>query len=229
MSFPAGNLRHTLSLLSNVTDLSLILPASTPHTIFRGVFLVHLVLLNTTLPHKTIADFVERHSTLRILVLGRCGRSKQCALQDIDLSSITEIECDSRCVESLQLKDMTVTTARVNITNTPPSPLSTVLRNVHFQPILTTLSLQVPSDDYNILGAIGDFAPALRNLKLIDVRNPLVSLNFHHRRRGIHAQVLCSDPVFIIAAHGMITRRGQVTSRDCRTLKFWFVRPLRHL
>ena len=54
-------MRNALRLSPNVTDLTLLIPNTTPPGIFSLVVMPRLRLFKTNLPHKTIASFVDVH------------------------------------------------------------------------------------------------------------------------------------------------------------------------
>ncbi|RPD54158.1 hypothetical protein L227DRAFT_616375 [Lentinus tigrinus ALCF2SS1-6] len=170
---PAGHAAYPSSIQSvlrmthEVTDLTLLLPWTTPTHIFFLVRFPNLSFFKTNLPHEKIKPFVSAHNdVLSVLVLDSCQSDGDCPLAGIALDCLTQLECDVHCASSLMHNNVT----HLQIANNSPQFSVPVLFRQLMAPFhdLYNLTLDFYPADIDILRAISLVAPRLRKLKLVE-------------------------------------------------------------
>lgn len=96
---------------------------------------------------------------------------KPCPLDDTQLPKLCDISGPARCIASL-VKQNSITCV---VAHQPPldDPLimTTLVQSLSLSTVnLTVLELDVDASDYGILHQIGEVAPALTSLKLLEVQ-----------------------------------------------------------
>ena len=161
-------IRNALRRTPNLTDLTLLLPKTTPAAIFFQISFPHLKLFKTNLPHSVIRQFLTQNNSISDLVVGPCNSRGQCPLQDVDLEHMTTLECHAGCLSALAHPGL----VHLAVENHDPSchmsvalcKLPVVMRNLY------SLTLDVISDDTNLLFTVSLVAPRVRKLKLLEKR-----------------------------------------------------------
>ncbi len=161
-------IRSVLRLTPKVTDLTLLLPKSTPPDVFFLVRFRDLVFFKTNLPHHKVKPFVVMHDrTLAVLVLDHCGADVQCPLaSDVDLGSLSELECDASCVRALASSNL----AHLRVKNDSTARcLPVIFRQLPTSlPELYSLTVDFYPADVDILRSIILVAPRVTKLKLLE-------------------------------------------------------------
>ncbi|KAI1795830.1 hypothetical protein LXA43DRAFT_1090464 [Ganoderma leucocontextum] len=162
----------SLQLVPHLTDLTLLLPATTPPDLLLDVNFGGLQFFKSNLPHAVLAAFLARHQSVSVLVLGPCGPTRRCPLLEVDLAHVTDLECDAECVRSLAHSDL----FRLTIGKSTGGPrIGVVFRT---SPMcasgLYSLTIDFFPDDVDVLDNLSLFAPFLRKLKLLEQRGASV-------------------------------------------------------
>ncbi|KAI0744908.1 hypothetical protein C8Q76DRAFT_789375 [Earliella scabrosa] len=161
-----------LGLTPNVVILELFMspPVSIPS--LSGATLPRVEVLKTNIPHRSLLAFVVMHRSLQAIDLQGCGRTSRCALSLTDAPHITDIRCPADCAS--RLVHEAVERLRLD------SPASTTLASTALSKIiidfnmLCVLTVEFDAEDAALLATIADRIPTLRNLKLLEKRNPRV-------------------------------------------------------
>lgn len=232
MGFAAKSLRQSLSAMTFVTSLTLLLPPSTPPTIFTAVRLPELLAFSTNLPHKVLTEFLRAHvASLAFLDIGRCGRSVKCGLATVDLGGLLEMDCPLECVPTLAVAQLE--TARFEIrSETPKLNAASLLAAFPVQQSLIVLTLDILENDHNIVATVSRIAPGLRNLKLIVKSKETVCNDYYSPPSAVLTLHPFSRLCFSPLLPGGMLRPGRRTS-NCSIWKtslfmhpsLWFLRP----
>ncbi|PIL29463.1 hypothetical protein GSI_08405 [Ganoderma sinense ZZ0214-1] len=170
-------IRTSLQLVPELTDLTLLLPLAPPPDLLLNLKFKALQFFKSNLPHTALTTFLARHHSVSDLVLGPCGPAKPCPLYDVDLSHVTNLECEATCVRSLAHSDL----FRLTIGKSTEGPrVGVVFRT---SPVcvsgLYSLTIDFFPDDIDVLDNLSLFAPFLRKLRLLEQRGA-----FRHNRSG---------------------------------------------
>ncbi|KAJ3540540.1 hypothetical protein NM688_g6213 [Phlebia brevispora] len=219
---PNRLLRSLFSSLSSVTDLRLFLPARTSASLFSGVHFSQLVLLETNLPHSRLIDFISRHSTLKILALGACGRSKQCPLGVLDLGGVTDLQCPVDCVPKLVHVHLTRLSVYIDSFSTQVSLLIPPFRLYS----VTLLTMEILHDDYDILRTVITVAPLVRKLKLVEKVNSSTRWRSrrewnNHRQWAQHLRMLTALEELVIETPASLVKPVGDSKAEERLIKRW--------
>ncbi|KAJ3556071.1 hypothetical protein NM688_g2225 [Phlebia brevispora] len=157
-------LRRCLRLMPNITDLILQLPSCSPRVILNGLRFPSLQLLESNLPHRVMAPFIEQHPTIKYLLLGPCEGGRQCPLHTTPLDDVADLRLPLGCLSDLS----TPSAGRLHTFLTDQIlSSSTVLRTLRPYSSLYSLTIEFRNDDYDILCGISGLAPTLRKLRLL--------------------------------------------------------------
>lgn len=175
---PPQTLHQCLSITPYLQDLILRLPRDSPEDILDDVYLPHLQLFKTNLPHQLLLQFLLNHPALTDLCLGVCGRVRaggSCPLCVLDLSGLRVVECPLDCVPALAHPALYRLTGQIR--PLPSSNAPVILRSIPV-PLtsLSALTFDFYADDYDILQSIARAVPRLQKLKLLERPRIYVSL-----------------------------------------------------
>lgn len=161
-------IRASLLLVPGLTDLTLVLPTTTPPDLLLGVDFPALQFFKSNMPHAALAAFLARHRSVSVLVLGACGPVRRCPLVEADLTHVTELECDAECVRALAHSDL----FRLTISKSTDGPrIGVIFRTTLVcASALYSLTIDFFPDDLDVLDKLSLFAPFLRKLKLLEQR-----------------------------------------------------------
>lgn len=204
-------IKRCLQVMPHLTDLTLELPFRLPvqvDTILADVELPELQWFRTNLPHSAVAGFLEDARNVKnlfVLVLGGdCGHEGRCALHQVDLASMRNVECSVGCFRHFRSPSIT----RLALHNKTPAVLTSVaLQQTIPYANITHFTLQFYSDDYNVLDKVAAFAPNLRKLRLTELVTCVVSLY------PINRCVYQAERHFTTTTPSQCQRNGRVPAR----------------
>lgn len=167
-AFPLYLLRECLSLSSSITDLTLEIGNASPYprTLFPSLCFPRLQFFKTSVPHSLLIDFMSTHSSLRVLVLGNCGRKKICPLGrgTVNLPEVADLQCPIGC----GLLEAAPAVVCLKITHgSLPTPTSTCIAHIPKASSLTHLTVPLASTDFDVISKVFKFAPRVRKLHLV--------------------------------------------------------------
>jgi len=168
-------LRDGLRHLQYLEDLQLIIPRLKPsgwRRLLCHVCFPHINLLYTNAPHDVLSDFLWSHPRIAYMSVGECiSARKPCPLDDTQLPKLCDISGPARCIAPL-VKQNSIT--RVVAHQSPlddPLIMTALVQSLSLSTVNhTVLELDVDASDYGILQRIGEAAPALTSLKLLEVQ-----------------------------------------------------------
>lgn len=170
-----------LQSLSNLTVLVLEFSHPIPPHTFADISLPVLEIFKSNLPHSILVHLLDCDavtgracSSIQSLVLSSltCDGSQTCPLAACCWDNTSELVCPVECAASLsgrKLMRLTVWQGR------PTLNTSAVMREWRQLPLLTALSVTVPSGDSSVLATIPNAAPNIRTLKVIETEVANVS------------------------------------------------------
>lgn len=170
-----------LRSLPHLTVLVLEFSHPIPPQIFADISLPMLEIFKSNLPHSSLVhllgcggDTRRAWSSVQSLILSSstCDGSETCPLGACCLDQTSELVCPMECASSLssrKLMRLTVWQGRQTL-NTPE-----VMRAWRQLPLLSDLSVTVPSGDSSVLAYIPTVGPNIRTLKVIEVEGANVS------------------------------------------------------
>ncbi|KAI0801845.1 hypothetical protein BC629DRAFT_142796 [Irpex lacteus] len=215
--FASLTLGSVLQLLPNLTVLVLEFSHPIPPHIFAGISLPMLEIFKSNLPHSSLVhllgcDAVTRRacSSIQSLVLSSstCDGSKTCPLAACCWDNTSELVCPVECAASLsgrKLMRLTVWQGR------PTLNTSAVMRDWRQLPLLSDLSVTVPSGDSSVLATIPNAAPNVRTLKVIETEVSDTSITHAYK---IWARLIGSlkrlDSLLVRTPHRFIRDRGNL-------------------
>ncbi|KAI6156887.1 hypothetical protein BKA82DRAFT_1000403 [Pisolithus tinctorius] len=177
-----------LKCLHFLEDLELILPhLSPPHWVhlLHDLRFPRLDLLQTNAPHSIVATFLKLHNDLVYLSIKACGRTKRpCPLGQMQLSNLRDTSGPLGCIVTLtQHSPVSRVSAQLSfvmdhdpvVTSTLTLTLLMVADNI------TVLELEFDPTDVNVLECIASNTPALRSLKLVEIKSTMMSRISHRR------------------------------------------------
>ncbi|KAI0712365.1 hypothetical protein C8Q76DRAFT_693969 [Earliella scabrosa] len=180
-------MRRALLLATHITDLTLLLPKTTPPAIFFQVLFRDLHTFKTNLPHRALADFLGRHTFLSGLIVGPCGADNGCPLNNIGFAHLITLECESTCIQSIAHNDV-VHLAVAH--NRPSPPMSITLRSLKTSMFdLYSLTLDFSPGDLDILHCVLHLAPRVQKLKLIEKPTTTSRGGRRSSRRPFHSHL----------------------------------------
>ncbi len=141
-----------------------------------------------TIPHSTLARFLSRHRTLRVLNVGYAICPQHCPLKLPALKVLGSIYCAASCVSSIVPGKRVhhacvVDSARSSDAYASFLGLFGCLRqtSAHF----TRLEITFPSTEMEILPLVASAAPNLVNLTLVEIGDPIMVSSHSYRYRII--------------------------------------------
>ncbi|KAI0646435.1 hypothetical protein C8Q79DRAFT_1010064 [Trametes meyenii] len=164
-AFSAAMLRSALVLAPNVQDLLLYLPPPVPLGLLANARFPTLDFFATNVPHASLPVFLSNHPTLTSLILGPCGKTSPCLLESVKMPNIASLQCTMDCLPLLPYEQV----SRLTLDHPDSGACApTVLRAMTATVYVTSLTVDIYPNDFDILEAIAQATPLVRKLKLVE-------------------------------------------------------------